>query len=308
VNILITGACGFIGSHLAEHFLSHGHRVVGIDDLSTGRLANFPDDLTAELVEGDIANRRDLAFAYALAQPEVVYHCAASYADRDDWERDARTNVQGTIEVLRLAAEYDVRRLVYFQTSLCYGLAPESPVLPSAPIDPTSSYAISKTAAEQYIALSGIDFASLRLANIYGPRNLSGPVPTFYRRLSDGQPCTIVDTRRDFVYIADLVAIAARMVEPESPGGIWHVGSGHDEAILTMYDAVVQAMGADVAPVPVIPRGPDDAFTILVDPTLTEAQFGWSATTPIEQGIAAAVAWYADHGVERTFTHLAIKG
>lgn len=308
MNILVTGACGFIGSHLAEHFLASGHRVVGIDNLSTGRLENFPDDLAAELVEGDIANRRELAFAFALAQPDVVYHCAASYADRDAWERDARTNVLGTIEVLRLCAEYEVRRLVYFQTSLCYGLAPESPVKPDAPIDPTSSYAISKTAAEQYIAMSGIDYASLRLANIYGPRNLSGPVPTFFRRIQRGEPCTIVDTRRDFVFVGDLVDIAARMAEPEAPGGVWHVGSGHDEAILTMFDAVVEAMGADVEPVPVIPRGPDDAFTILVDPTLTEQAFGWSAKTPLQQGIEAAVAWYEAHGVEQTFTHLAIKG
>jgi UDP-glucose 4-epimerase len=302
MRILITGVAGFIGSHLAEHFLEHGHDVYGIDDVSTGRRENVPDGV--RFVETSIGSAPAVNSLFREASPDVVYHCAASYKDPEDWERDAWVNVEGTIHVLRAALQAKVRRLVYFQTSLCYGIAPVSPVKVGAPLEPTSSYAISKTAAEQYIALSGIDWVSLRLANIFGPRNLSGPIPTFYRRLTNGEPVTVVDTRRDFVYIADLVRAAVMFAEPNTPGGVWHVGSGEDCAIAGIYQWVREAMGLPVEEVDVRPRGEDDAYTILVDPSLTEAQFGWKANHPISTGIEAAVEWYREHGVTNTFTHL----
>jgi UDP-glucose 4-epimerase len=302
MRILITGVAGFIGSHLAEHFLEHGHDVYGIDDVSTGRRENVPDGV--RFVETSIGSAPAVNSLFREASPDVVYHCAASYKDPEDWERDAWVNVEGTLHVLRAALQAKVRRLVYFQTSLCYGINPVSPMKVGAPIDPTSSYAISKTAAEQYIALSGIDWVSLRLANIFGPRNLSGPIPTFFRRLTNGEPVTVVDTRRDFVYIADLVRAAVMFAEPHTPGGVWHVGSGEDCAIAGIYQWVREAMGLPVEEVDVRPRGEDDAYTILVDPSLTEAQFGWKANHPISTGIEAAVEWYREHGVTNTFTHL----
>jgi UDP-glucose 4-epimerase len=303
MRILITGVAGFIGSHLAEHFLEHGHDVYGIDDLSTGRAGNVPDGL-AHFTTGSIVPGPALSYIFQEARPEVVYHCAASYSDPDAWDRDAWVNVQGTVNVCREALRHKVRRLVYFQTSLCYGIAPVSPVKVGAPIDPTSSYAISKTAAEQYIALSGLDWVSLRLANIFGPRNLSGPIPTFYRRLTNGDPVTVVDTRRDFVYIADLVRAAVMFAEPHTPGGVWHVGSGRDVAIAEVYEQVREAMGLGHEDIAVNQRGEDDAYTILIDPSLTEQEFGWTAETNTREGIAAAVAWYGEHGVTNTFTHL----
>jgi UDP-glucose 4-epimerase len=302
MRVLITGVAGFIGSHLAEHFLEHGHDVYGIDDVSTGRRENVSDGV--RFVETSIGSAPAVNSLFREASPDVVYHCAASYKDPEDWERDAWVNVEGTIHVLRAALQAKVRRLVYFQTSLCYGIAPVSPVKVGAPIDPTSSYAISKTAAEQYIALSGIDWVSLRLANIFGPRNLSGPIPTFYRRLTNGDPVTVVDTRRDFVYIADLVRAAVMFAEPHTPGGVWHVGSGLDVSIAEVYAEVRQAMNLDPEEFEVRPRGKDDAWTILIDPSLTEQEFGWRANTSIGAGIPEAVAWYREHGVTNTFTHL----
>jgi UDP-glucose 4-epimerase len=306
MRILITGVAGFIGSHLAEHFLEAGHDVFGIDNLSTGRRENIPDDVA--FMESSIGSKWAVNNAFRQAKPEVVYHCAASYSDPDDWERDDFANVTGTIHVARASIQAKVRRLVYFQTSLCYGVAPESPVKVGAPLNPTSSYAISKTAAEQYLFLSGLDVASLRLANIFGPRNLSGPIPTFYRRLTEGQPVTVVDTRRDFVFIADLVRAAVMFAEPHTPGGVWHIGSGADVSILQVFRLVRGALGlADVPTPDVTPRGPDDAETILIDPSLTEAEFGWRAGTTMrsmEDGIDRAVAWYREHGVTNTFTHL----
>lgn len=308
MRVLITGAAGFIGSHIAERLADVGDTVMGIDNLATGREENFPHD-DALLIRGDICNRGALRSTFMSSRPEVVFHAAASYKDPNAWERDVDTNVHGTLEVLRACAEFGVRRIVYFQTSLCYGLDPEAPVKPTAPVDPRSSYAITKTAAEQFIAASPIDWVSLRLANVYGPRNLSGPVPAFFKRLASGQTPTVVDARRDFVYVDDLVDLAVQFTHPAALGGVWHVSHGWDYSIMELYQAVSAAMQVDDQPAPpLMPRGADDAGSILLDPSETARAFAWSPTTPLADGVAKAVEWYREHGVAQTFTHLRIKG
>lgn len=303
MTILITGAAGFIGSHLADHLVAAGHTVVGVDNFETGRPENFPE--AGELVEGDLVDL--IADLVDDVEPEVVVHCAASYKDGSNWSGDIRTNALGSALVARACLEHGVRRLVYFQTALCYGNAPvNQPVRIDDALAPESSYAISKTAGERYIVQSGIDYVSFRLANVYGPRNVSGPVPTFFRRLSAGEPCTIVDSRRDFVYVDDLVEVVLRALD-DGPSGAYHVSSGHDFAIGELYDAVCEALGVDV-PATRIPRPAEDAATILLDPSLTEQTFGWRTTTTLERGVRAAVDWYRENGVGETYTHLALKG
>ena len=113
-----------------------------------------------------------------------------------------------------------------------------------------------------------------------------------------------MDPRRDFVFIADLVAIATRFAEEGTPGGVWHVGSGYDISIAEIYREVRGSLGIPDEPFTVQPRGEDDAETILVDPTATNDAFRWWADSDLESGISAAVAWYQQNGVSDTFTHL----
>ena len=300
MRVFITGIGGFIGSHIADALIEQGHEVEGIDNYSTGRRENWP---RSDGRSGDIRNDEDLSLAMGSRDYDVIYHCAASYKDRDDWERDASTNVLGTINIVR-AAEFTDAKIVYFQTSLCYGLNPVSPVELDAPLQPKGSYAVSKTAGERYIADSHVDYVSLRLANIYGPRNLSGPVPTFFKRLTEGQPCTVVDSRRDFVFIDDLVEVAVKAATQGR--GVYHVASGHDVPIFDICDQVAMAMGTN-GTVERRPRGADDAETILLDPSETLAEFGWAARTPLVSGIRQAVDWYRANGVTDTYTHLAME-
>lgn len=299
MKALITGSCGFIGSSIADALLEEGHEVVGIDDLSTGQEANWPRD--ARLTIGDIRDPFRLFETRSSGKFDVVFHCAASYKDRADWERDASVNVLGTINVVREAQRSEAK-LIYFQTSLCYGAEPASPVTLDAPLNPRGSYAVSKTAGERYIFDSGIPFVSLRLANIYGPRNLSGPVPAFFQRLSKGQPCTVVNSRRDFVYIDDLLQVAVKAATQGR--GVYHVSSGRDVAIIELYWAIAQAMRIDAPEPEIIPRGPDDVATLLLAPDETFAEFGWTARTPLVYGIGEAVRYYQSRPPERTFTHL----
>jgi UDP-glucose 4-epimerase len=311
MKILITGGAGFIGSTLADRLLAKNHQLLIIDNFQTGRRDNIPEHPNCEFLEGDIANGGLLAKTFSRFEPEIVVHAAASYKDPNNWLEDAMTNVVGTVNVVKCALEAKVKRIIYFQTSLCYGLKPiEQPITLNHPLfsgkySGGSSYAISKTAAEQYIELSGLDFISLRLANAYGPRNLSGPLPTFYHRLTNNLPCYIADTKRDFIFIHDLVDVVVKAIDGKGKKGYYHVATGSDYSIKDLFDAAIKALGITLEkPVEVRPRHADDVATILIDPTKTNIDFDWKASTPLEKGIKDAIEWYKKNGITNTYTHL----
>lgn len=313
MKILITGGAGFIGSNLTDHLLERGDTILIIDNYSTGRRDNLKSHDHLTIVEGTIADVETVNKAFKDFLPEIVVHAAASYKDPDNWMEDALTNVVGSINIARATKRNKVRRLIYFQTSLCYGLKPlEQPITLNHPLfsggfSGGSSYAISKTGGEQYLELSGFDFVSFRLANAYGPRNLSGPPPTFYQRLTQGKPYFVVDTRRDFIYIDDLIEVVVKAIDGMGEKGYYHISTGKDYAIKELFDAVVESLGMSLEkPVEIRARNADDVYTILLDPSKTEKDFQWQAHTPLKEGINKAVEYYRKYGIEETFTHLKV--
>jgi UDP-glucose 4-epimerase len=307
MKVLITGGAGFIGSHLADRLLSRGNEVLVIDNYSTGRRDNLKPHPNLKVVEGTIADRELVYTLFAECKPDCVVHAAASYKDPENWEEDSRTNTLGGAIVTQASIKNKVMRLIYFQTSLCYGVRPlEQPITLNHPIRPgDSSYAISKTAAEQYIALSGIDFISFRLANAYGPRNLSGPLPTFYSRLTNGLKCFVMNTRRDFIYVQDLIDLVLMALEGQGKKGYYHASSGSDYAIKELFDETVEAIGIRLEEqVQVRERNPDDAYTILLDPKKTVEDYGWKPATTLREGVKKAIDYYKEHGITETYTHL----
>ena len=305
MKVLITGGAGFLGSHLAERMLAAGNEVLVIDNYETGRRDNLTPTAGLEVVEGSIVDTATVDEAFDRFQPDAVAHAAASYRDPDNWVGDVDTNSRGSVNVVRASQRVGVSRIVYFQTALCYGTTPlEQPITLSHPIRPDSSYAISKTAGEQYIELSGLNFVSMRLANAYGPRNLSGPLPTFFHRLTEGKPCFVADTRRDFVYADDVVDVFEQALNGTGSGH-YHLSSGTDESIKDVFDAAIDALGIELdEPVEVRPRGEDDAYSILLDPSRIQQDFGWTPKTTLREGAGKAIEWYRENGITQTFTHL----
>lgn len=288
MNILITGVAGFIGSHLADELLAQGHEVSGVDNLQTGRRENVSD--LVDFYEGDIAGYGGGLFP-TVKSFDLIIHCAASYSDPLKWHRDVKTNVEGTINCLIKARQWDAR-LIYFQTAL----------------PPISSYAISKIAGEQYITQSDVRHVIFRLANIYGPRNLSGPIPTFFKKICKDEDCTVVNTTRDMVFVDDLVRGVLKVIGQPAINGKFDMCSGHHRPIYDLWHAVATAMEAHDAIGNSVDPGEDDVSKMELDPAPAALTFDWTATTDLHSGVDDAVTWYRDNGVAETYTHLRLKG
>ena len=304
MKVFITGGSGFIGSHLADRLLARGDEVLVIDNFETGRRDNLKSHPKLKIVEDTICNEKLMHELMQDFKPDLVVHAAASYKDPNNWVEDSKTNITGTAIVCQAMEKAGIKRIIYFQTALCYGLKPlEQPITLDHPILPRgSSYAISKTAGEDYVHLSGLDYVTFRLANAYGPRNISGPLPTFYKRLTTNQKCFVMDTRRDFIYIEDMIDCIMHAVEGKGKGA-YNISSGTDFSIKELFEATTSALDINIT-VEVKPRQPDDVYSILLDPSRTENEFGWKTKVDLVDGVKRTIEYYKEYGIEETFTHL----
>lgn len=306
MKVFVTGGSGLVASTTIDILLARGDTVFAIDNFATGRRDNLQPNPKLTLHEGSIADKPLVDRLIGDFKPDVVIHTAASYKDPSDWYNDALTNCVGSANVAKAAKASGCNRLIYFQTALCYGVKPlEQPITLNHPINPVnSSYAISKTAGEHYVQFSGMDWVTFRLANVVGPRGVSGPLAIFYQRLSQGKRCFVTPARRDFVFSQDLARNVVRAADGVGHG-TYHFSSGKDVTIREVYDAVFKSMKLNDSPEPELkPLGPDDAPSILLDPSRTFQDFGAIEFTPLDKIVSSSVEYYAKHGVEGGYTHL----
>lgn len=258
-RVLVTGGAGFIGSSLAEMLAQRGKLIVVLDDFSTGFRENLSDrDSAIKVVEGDI---RDLALVKRVMQGiDVVFHLAAMAAVAPSI-RDPlmcnEVNVGGTLNVLTAARDARVQRVVVASSAAVYGPEPPVTTPETAPCSPVSPYAASKVAGEFYChafaALYGVETVSLRLFNVYGPRQdpaseYSGVVSRFMERLLAEKTVTIDgdgEQSRDFVFVDDVVQAFALAAEVPGIGGeVFNIGTGRQ----TTINELVSTLGEILAP------------------------------------------------------------
>ena len=258
-----------------------------------------------EIVDGTIADRELVDAAFARFAPTHVIHSAASYKDPNDWREDVATNVIGTINTIEAARRVGVERFVYFQTALCYGRPERVPIPVDHPTRPFTSYGISKTAGEAYLAISELPWVSLRLANITGPRLAIGPIPTFYKRLKGGQKCFCTDAVRDFLDISDFLALMRIVLRDDAPTGIFNVSTGEGHTIAEVFNTIAACLGITLPqPVPTVPPAADDIPAVVLDPSRTRAALGWRAELGLSESITRMVRWYDTYGVAAIHSHL----
>jgi UDP-glucose 4-epimerase len=309
-TVLITGGAGFIGSHLVDRMLAEGHRVVAIDDLSTGRLANLSDarrdgagrfefqrlDLTDPTLDRLVERH----------QPEVIHHVAAQINVRrsvEDPAHDARVNVLGTIGLLEAARRHGVRKVVFATSGgTIYGEPPveELPIGEDHPLEAHSPYGASKIAGEHYLRtyehLYGLEWTSLALSNVYGPRQdpsgEAGVVAIFTERMLTGQPAVIFgdgEQTRDFVHVDDTVHAFALAMDRGS-GERFNIGTGERTSVNELFEVIARLIGYDDDPVYADER-PGELRHNAVDPRRAGDELEWRPWTELEAGLEPTISW-----------------
>jgi UDP-glucose 4-epimerase len=306
MRVLVTGGAGCLGSNLTERWLAQGHDVVVFDNYATGFRENLPESHKGlTVVSGSVVDRAAVDTAFAQFKPTHVVHSAAAYKDPDDWAEDSRTNVEGTANVLKAAKAANVSRFVNFQTALAYGRPDRVPIPVNHPQRPFTSYGVSKAAGENYVMMSDLPYVSLRLANVTGPRLAIGPIPTFYKRLKAGQKCFCSRTTRDFLDMEDFFALIDLVIAPGAPTGVFNASTGTGHTIKEIFDLVAAHVGVKLSePVPEVDPGADDVPAVVLDPSATQAAFGWRHQYAFKDIIQRMLAWYDTHGVTAIYSHL----
>ncbi len=304
MKLLITGGAGCLGSNLVEHWIPRGHEVLVIDNFTTSKRETLPAVDRLTVVEGSVADSHLVNRIFQGFCPDVVVHSAASYKDPEDWISDATTNVIGSAYVAKAAKQAGARRLINFQTALCYGRTEAVPIPIDHPTAPFTSYGISKTAGEQLMLMSGVPTLSLRIANVTGPRLSIGPIPTFYKRLKAGQACFCSDTARDFLDISDFLTFMDMAISDSATHGVYNVASGQAHTIKEIYKIIARHLSVPSTDVRVVPAGPDDVPVVALDPSKTTRDFGWAAAVDFDETIRRQLQWYDRHGVSDVYSHL----
>jgi len=296
---LVTGGAGFVGSHLVDRLLADGYHVCVIDDLSTGSTGNVSPK--AEFHRVDICDPTPLHDTVARFRPDVVFHAAAQTDVRRSVREpdfDARVNVVGGLNVLRAAAAAGARRIVYASSAAVYGNPARIPVSETEATRPISEYGASKLAFEHYLgayaARGLIEYAALRYANVYGPRQRSdgeaGVVSIFTRQMIAGDPVTIFgdgSKTRDYVYVGDIVEATVRAASGPS-GVVANVGWGREVSDLDLFRAVAAAAGYTRKPT-YAPDRPGDVARSCLDGSLAERTWDWRPSVPVADGVRRVV-------------------
>jgi UDP-glucose 4-epimerase len=303
MKALVTGGAGFIGSNLVDALLARGDSVTVVDDLSTGRRENLDGALAAgaELAELDIRGAARLAELVASTQPEIVFHLAAQIDVRKslaDPAFDASINVGGTANLLDAMRAAETPRLVFVSTGGAIygeGEGKQLPLDESAPIEPFSAYGQSKFAAEGYLALYerlyGLSGISLRLGNVYGPRQdplgEAGVIAIFCGKLRTGERPTVFGDgtqTRDYIYVGDVVAAALAAAESEFNGSI-NIGSGIETDVLTLARQLAEIDGSESFEPEFAPPRAGEVQRIALDAGRAERELGWRAETSVADGL-----------------------
>jgi nucleoside-diphosphate-sugar epimerase len=307
VKAIVTGAAGFIGSHLAESLLADGHQVVGIDAFvdyypraqKEQNLAGPRSNPRFSFVEGAV---QDLELAPLLAGAAQVYHLAAQAGVRASWGREfegyTSHNVLATQRLLEASLQAGVPRVVYASSSSVYGDVPSLPLHEGGVCRPLSPYGVTKLAGENlgllYEKNHGLPVVSLRYFTVYGPRQR--PDMAFHKFLKacrDGGTIRVYgDGRqtRDFTFVADIVAATRAAGDSGRPGCVYNVGGGERIALLDVLELVQQVAGRRVEVVHEEDQKGDMRDTF-ADTSAARRDLGFRSTVGLREGLAAEWEW-----------------
>lgn len=307
-RIVITGAAGFIGSHLVEAFVADGHEVVAIDNLCTGDRENLRQVWQEiEWVEADICDR-DRMLAATVGADAIIHHAALASVPLsvEDPARVNRVCVDGTLSLLDAARRHGVRRFVYAASSSCYGDQPFAANRESDPCRTLSPYAASKLAGENYCHAYfhtwGLETICLRYFNVFGPRQdpdspYSAVIPLFVTRVLSGEPPIVFgdgNQSRDFTYVDNVVAANRLAVNAPSAacGESYNIANGRSVTLNELLAQIAEKLGGMKVEPDFQPPRPGDIRDSMADISRAVRQLGYDPHVDFETGLARSIEFY----------------
>jgi UDP-glucuronate 4-epimerase len=311
MRTIVTGAAGFIGSHLTDRLLAEGHEVLGVDnfdgfyprDAKQRNLAAATRHERFRLLELDIRDGPAVEGLVRVSQPDLIVHLAARAGVRPsiaDPGLYATVNVLGTVHWLEAACRVEPRpRFVYASSSSVYGDRPDAPFRESDPVDlPVSPYAATKKACEllayTFHHLHGLPVTGLRFFTAYGPRNRPDlAIAKFARLIERGEPVPMFGdggTRRDYTFVEDIVDGIVRAADRCTGHHLYNLGNSHPIALRAMIEALGAALGKTPR-IERLPEQPGDVRQTCADVTRAGSELGYEPRTPFAEGLDRFVAW-----------------
>jgi len=303
MRVLITGGCGFIGSHLADRLIQAGHIVSVIDNLSTGNIKNLNGK--ARLYELDIRDRK-IRRVFEKEEPETVFHLAAQINVRKSEEdpfMDTDININGSINVIRNFLNVEKRgKFVFASTGgVIYGETDILPTPETVEPFPLCPYGISKLTVEKYLvyfsAFYNLRFTVLRYGNVYGPRQNAyaeaGVIAIFSANVLENKPPTIFgdgEQTRDFIYIEDVLKANMTMLDNDVQG-VFNVGTGVETSVNRIFEHIKAASGKDIRKVHSSPRKGEISRSCISHEKITRVT-GWKPGVEIGTGIKKTFDWF----------------
>tara|TARA_B100001057_G_C22810416_1_gene935183 strand:+ start:880 stop:1863 length:984 start_codon:yes stop_codon:yes gene_type:complete len=292
MKIIVTGGAGFIGSHLAEFLIKKGHRVIIIDNLSTGRLNNIKSFKNkVKFIKADISKSGKWTEIFKNAQ--IVFHLAA-LADIvpsiQNPKEYFQSNVVGTENIISASVKYKVKQIIYSASSSCYGIPKSYPTSETESIKPQYPYALSKNLGEQilmhYAKVYGIKVTSFRLFNVYGTRSRTSGTygamfGVFLAQKLKGKPLTVVGDgcqKRDFTYISDIVHAFYKAIRVKKNFEIFNLGTGRP----TSVNSIVKLLGCKSINIPKRPGEPDLTSANI---NKVKKELNWKPKISIKEGV-----------------------
>lgn len=256
MKCLVTGGAGFIGSHVVDKLISLGHEVVILDNLFTGKEKNINPQ--AKFVK--LSVNSDLEPLFEKEKFDVVYHLAAQANLRKSFEnpaRDARINLGGSLNVLECCVKYKVKKIIFSSTAALYSPNGDLPYDEKSEAAPISPYGLTKMTVEKYLHIMkdyhGLNYAILRYANVYGPRQdpsgEAGVVCVFMDKISKKENICIFgdgEQTRDFIYVEDVAEANIKAIAPEI-SGVFNVSSGKEFSVNKLAETIKSLFGSDIS-------------------------------------------------------------
>ena len=306
MKILVTGAAGFIASHVADAYVGAGNEVVILDDLSRGAKRNV--NPKARFYQCDIRDREAVESIFLAEKPGIVNHHAAQMDVRRGVREphfDAQVNILGSLNVIESAVAHGARRFIYAATAGAgYGEPKQIPVPENYPINPITPYGISKHTVEHYLFtfqfLYGLQYVVLRYGNVYGPRQSSrgeaGVFAIFSEQMLSGiQPAIYGDGQkvRDYVFVSDVVRANVAALA-NGTNEIFNIGSGVATKDFEIFEQVRNLLGKTEIQPQYVPRRPGEIDRISLDISKAARLLDWAPQVPLDEGAQRTVRYFQD--------------